>query len=755
MTSTQHNDDLNIIDDLAHEAGEFDHGDHRPWRIMIVDDDAEVHNATVFALQDIRIDGRPLHFIHAYSAQEAITAIESDEDVAVAVLDVVMEHESAGLDLIKKIRHDLGRNAMRIILRTGQPGYAPEMRVIREYDINDYKTKSELTRVRLLTTLTTAVRSYDQLQTIMTARRGLTMIVDSAADLFSHRDLAGFAEAALAGAVALAGTAPGTADGAAQTASGFLCARRTGFGSHLSEPMLFVIGATGVFAGQLGRPLQDCGAAAAMTEAAFAEQKSLHERGESAFFISGGENRHAVLYLSTPAALTAADRQMLEVFCVNIGIGLENAGLIADLSFSAYSDRLTRLANRAGFVARLDEHLTSGTKGWAMALIDIDHFSELNDALGHQKGDQLLLAVAQRLGAMLAPNMELARVGGDVFALLGPDEALDPRTLLDQFTPPFSVGEYSLPVKATLGLTRLDSAGGGDGIDLLKATNIALNRAKTADRGRWHYYTEDMAAATRSRLDLLHDLRLAVIHQHGLELHYQPQIDLASGRVIGAEALIRWRGNDGQFIRPDLFISLAEYSGLIVDLGAWVFRTAVRELKAWDAQGLTGIRMAINVSLVQFRDPQFLQRVRAALDETGIAPERIELEITESVAMMEADTVISILSELKAMGIQIAIDDFGTGFSSLSYLHRLPIDRIKIDRAFVRDLDAHKGSGASIAQTVIRLGQSLGLSVIAEGIETEEQAQLLMDLGCPLAQGFLYSRPVDSDGFIAWCRARS
>ena len=176
-------------------------------------------------------------------------------------------------------------------------------------------------------------------------------------------------------------------------------------------------------------------------------------------------------------------------------------------------------------------------------------------------------------------------------------------------------------------------------------------------------------------------------HRRGLELHYQPQIELVSGRVIGAEALIRWRGSDGNFIRPDLFISLAEYSGLIVDLGAWVFETAVNELRNWDAAGLSGVRMAINVSLVQFRDPQFLPRLRAALDKTGIAPDRIELEITESVAMLDAKiTVITILAELKAMGIQIAIDDFGTGFSSLAYLHRLPIDRLKIDRAFVRDL---------------------------------------------------------------------
>ena len=224
-------------------------------------------------------------------------------------------------------------------------------------------------------------------------------------------------------------------------------------------------------------------------------------------------------------------------------------------------------------------------------------------------------------------------------------------------------------------------------------------------------------------------------HRRGLELHYQPQIELVSGRVIGAEALIRWRGSDGNFIRPDLFISLAEYSGLIVDLGAWVFETAVNRLRNWDAAGLSGVRMAINVSLVQFRDHQFLPATAggARQDRHCTGPHRTG--ITESVAMLDAKTVITILAELKAMGIQIAIDDFGTGFSSLAYLHRLPIDRLKIDRAFVRDLGTTRASGASIAQTVISLGQSLGLSIIAEGIETDEQAQLLMNLGCPLALG--------------------
>ena len=742
MEHESHPDELDIIDDAHHETASAVVS-ARPWRVLIVDDDAEVHHATLFALQDIRIDGHPLHFVHAYTAGEALTAIRADDDIAVAILDVVMEHESAGLDLVRRIRHDLDRRALRIILRTGQPGYAPEMRVIREYDINDYKTKSELTRVRLLTTLTTAVRSYDQLKTIMTARKSLAAIVDSAADLFSHRDLSGFAGAALAGAARLAGGAR----------TGLLFA--TSGNMEGADPYAgTVIGTTGDDAGREGT-LVESGHATGIIAQALARRQTVVDGCAAAFFIAGDAHRDAVLFLSSAFPLNDSEQQMLEVFCVNIGVGLENARLIEDLRFSAFSDRLTGLANRAGFVARLDEHLGSRRTGWTMALIDLDHFSELNDALGHHKGDQLLCSVARRLAALVSGDMVLARVSGDVFGLLGPEPAMDPHRLLEQFDTPVSVDEYSLPIRATLGLTRLDEAGGSAGIDLLKATNIALNRAKSGDRGRWHYYTEDMAAATRDRLDLLHHLRLALREQKGLELHYQPQINLASGRVIGAEALIRWRRADGSFIPPDRFIPVAEFSGLIVDLGLWVFRTAIAELRNWDAAGLSGIRMSINVSLMQFRDPQFVPSIRTALDETGIAPERVELEITESVAMLEADTVVGILTQLKAMGIQIAIDDFGTGFSSLSYLHRLPIDRLKIDRAFVRDLGSQRGPGASIAQTVVRLGQSLGLSIIAEGIETEDQAQLLMDLGCPLAQGFLYSPPLPSAGFQVWCRTRN
>jgi len=746
MANALNHDDLDIVDDDDGGTGTAIAETGPAWKIMVVDDDVEVHNATVFALQDVRIDGRPLNFLHAYTGDDAFAQIGADDEIAVVILDVVMERENAGLQLVRRIREELGNATIRIILRTGQPGYAPEMRVIREYDINDYKTKSELTRVRLVTTLTTAVRSYHHLKTVIAARRGLAKIVELAAEMFAFRDVAGFSAAAARGATELVG---GAADAC-------LCSRQSGVipSDRPDHPRFAILGEARRLAPALS-------ATAPAPPARLLVERCLHDRthasdgNEAAFFIAGGkEGIDAALFLRTALPLTQEQSQLIEVYCANIGVGLENAGLIADLRFSAFSDPLTRLANRAGFVQRIDDRLRAGQKGWTLALIDIDHFSELNDALGHHKGDRLLLAVAQRLAVAITQEMTLARITGDVFGIFGPDTRLDPRELLDHFRRPFAVDDYSLPVQATIGLARLDDAAGSDGIDLLKATNIALNRAKTSDRGRWHYYTQDMAAATRSRLDLLHDLRLAVVNQRGIELHYQPQIELTSGRVIGAEALIRWRGADGKFIRPDLFISLAEYSGLIVDLGAWVFRTAVHELGNWDAQGLSGIRMAINVSLVQFRDPLFIQRARSALAETGIAASRIELEITESVAMLDEETVVRTLEELKLLGFQIAIDDFGTGFSSLSYLHRLPIDRLKIDRSFVREVDSRTKHGASIAQTVIRLGQSLGLSVLAEGIETEAQAQLLMDLGCPQAQGFLYSPPIDSAAFVAWWRLR-
>lgn len=723
----------------------------KDWRVLIVDDDREVHKATLFALNDLQVDGRGLRFLHAYTAAEARTKLLEESDIAVALLDVVMESENAGLDLVRAIRDEFGLLEMRIILRTGQPGYAPEMHVIRDYDINDYKTKSELTRIRLLTTLTTAIRSYDQIRTISASRRGLAMIVNSAADLFSQRALRNFAEGVLTQIAALLGLPP----------EGLLCARDSFSSGPGATRPLTVVGAAGSYRELIDRPLEEINDPAIVDSVrrCLAEQQNIYGERATALYFKGdpANGGHAAsVYIATEEPLSETDRQLLEVFCVNISVGLENVNLFSELQQFAYFDPLTHLPNRSGFIEAIDTYRRDGicnaenTRGnCTVALIDIAHFSAINDALGHKKGDLLLLAVGRRLHSGLPAGTTVARVGGDVFGLLAPDEVLDPAALLALFDEPIAVDDYLLPIRASIGLTRLidDQS---SGLDLLKTTNIALNRAKHEGHSRWCYHTPEMTEGTRNRLELLQELRLALTNRRGLSLHYQPQIDLATGAVIGAEALIRWRTDEGRNIPPDQFISLAEYSGLIRDLGAWVFCTAFEQLKVWDAAGLPPLRMAVNVSPAQFLDPNFANRLEKIVAEVGVAPQRIELEITEGVVMQDAESVISTLQALRKLGFEVAVDDFGTGFSSLSYLQRLPVNRLKIDRSFVGDMNDGGGSGNSIAHTIIRLGQSLGLSVVAEGVETEAQGEMLRNMGCDLAQGYFYSRPVDGESFVAW-----
>jgi len=331
--------------------------------------------------------------------------------------------------------------------------------------------------------------------------------------------------------------------------------------------------------------------------------------------------------------------------------------------------------------------------------------------------------------------------------VLGPGVELDPASLLGLFTAPFSIEGQDVRVSATLGLVRLREHD-GSAADALKDADIALKRAKHRQRSGHFYFSRGMGVEIRERVRLMHALRSGFARGE-LFLAYQPQIDLATRRPFGAEALLRWRTDDGRLVPPDRFIPIAETSGLIIEIGAWVLREACAELMRLRAAGHLDFTMSVNVSQVQFRHPQFIAMLDGALADSGAPPERIELEITESMAMEEPDLLIERLAEIKRTGVSIAIDDFGTGFSSLSYLQRLQVDRLKIDRAFVTEITG-SARGSSIAEMVIELGRNLGLSIIAEGVEDERQAQILQTLGCPLAQGFLFARPLAPQALLEW-----
>jgi diguanylate cyclase (GGDEF)-like protein len=383
----------------------------------------------------------------------------------------------------------------------------------------------------------------------------------------------------------------------------------------------------------------------------------------------------------------------------------------------------------------------------SVALIDIDHFAELNHALGHHYGDLLLRQVCSRLQDYCADPLFLARVTGDTFDLFGLDSAIQADSLLALFNDPFSLDGDQQTISATCGIAQMCEITGG-GQEAIKAASTALNQAKQAQRGQLGVYSREMGNAIQSRVKLLQELR-ASFEREQLFLNYQPQVSLPEGRVIGCEALIRWINDEERFIPPDVFIPLAERSGIITTIGEWVMRTAFTHANRLHRMGYPDLRMSVNVSMIQFRADDFLAVLDRTLADSGVNPERVELEITESVAMLEADYMVGILQQIRDRGVQVAIDDFGTGFSSLSYLQKLKINRLKIDRAFV-DQICHSEDAHNIAEMVIKLGRSLNLQVIAEGVEDQQQAEQLSQLGCQEAQGYHYAKPMATEALNEW-----
>jgi diguanylate cyclase (GGDEF)-like protein len=728
-------DDLVFLDEqVAPSAGA---ATGAVWRIMIVDDDEDVHSTTTFALGNLDMQHRPLEFVHAYSASEARELLGRERDIAVILLDVVMEQDDAGLHLVRYIRDTLKLADVRIILRTGQPGYAPEIDAIRDFDINDYKTKSELTRIKLYTTVTAAIRSYEQIRAINCSRRGLDQILRACTELMTLHGVRDFAAGVL---TQLAGLLETDADGV-------LCAHERVEGHAAQLP---VMAAAGTFRRLSGARL-DCDGDALAFDAigrTLERRTSMFAPDYATLYFGGKSCRDFAAFVRLARPLGDIEKRLLDVFCGNVAVGFENVELVSHLHDAAFYDQLSKLPNRTRLVEILDATLLGpGRASDTLSLVDLDHFAETNDALGHQFGDLLLVAVAARLQECLGRHLTVARVGGDIFSVLGDSDSVNPANIQGLFQTPFSIDGQDVQLSATLGLVRL-AEHDGSGADALKDADIALKRAKMQQRAGHFYFSRSMGVEIRERVRMMHALRTGFAAGE-LFVVYQPQIDLLTRRAVGAEALLRWNSGGDGFVSPDRFIPIAEYSGLIIEIGEFVLRTACEELVRLRAAGHRDFTISVNVSQVQFRHPYFLAMLRAALEDSGAPAEYVELEITESMAMEEPDLLIQMLAEVKRTGVSIAIDDFGTGFSSLSYLQRLQIDRLKIDRAFVTEI-TDSARGSSIAEMVIQLGRNLGLSVVAEGVEDERQALILQALGCPMAQGFLFARPMSSPDLYTW-----
>ncbi|MEW6024463.1 MAG: EAL domain-containing protein [Pseudomonadota bacterium] len=422
-----------------------------------------------------------------------------------------------------------------------------------------------------------------------------------------------------------------------------------------------------------------------------------------------------------------------------------------ELRHMASHDVLTGLANRSLLMDRLDQALALAHRDEhevALLFIDLDRFKTINDSLGHEAGDHVIVEAGRRLAAIVREGDTVARLGGDEFVVLMPDipdssaAAVLSSKLLEALLLPMNVLGHEFSPVGSIGISIYPR----DGLDsnaLLKNADAAMYRAKELGRGNFQFYTEEMNARTLDRLRMESGLRRA-LERHEFVLHYQPQIDLATGEQVGVEALLRWCPPGGETVAPSEFIPIAEETGMIVEIGAWVLRAACEQLVAWCEAGLPPMTVAVNLSARQFHQQNLVQLVGQILAETGCDASLLELEITESVVMADPAGATATLHELKEMGVNLSIDDFGTGHSSLSYLKRFPIHALKIDRSFVRDLTTD-ADDAAIVCAVIALAHTMQLKVIAEGVETEEQLKFLREHDCDQFQGFFYSPPVSAE----------
>jgi diguanylate cyclase len=708
-------------------------GDADPgWLIAVIDDEPAVFEATRLALGGMHFDGRPVTLLHAASGEAGKKLLVTTPDIACVLLDIVMETDHAGLDLVREIREELHNEAVRIVVRTGQPGYAPPLDVIQRYDINDYKEKTELTQTRLWTSVICALRFYKQIMTMERSRQGLRSIIAASAGLMRRRNLVDFYRGGIAELIA---HLDGFSDG--------LLAIRTAAG-----PAIDVVGASGRFEKFLDRSLDqlDDDAIRHKIGDAFTRAQDACTSHDAALYFAG-QDWQGVIYVASETAIDALRHDLLRLFCHNVSLGLETARLLDHVSELAYTDRVTGLASRS----RLEETISRliAEKRTPQALIvNVDGFSNYTTGMGDGFGDALLRSFAQRLLKIHPDPDRIACLYRDVFCLILEDGD-DAEALRLHLQEPVTVATRNMQLGLSFGLSAPFEAGTAPA-EIIRQGEVALKSTKHVTQKDVIVFSLDLERAHQSRAFLSHELRDA-LDSGQVRLVYQPQVDATTERVVGAEALMRWDHPRRGSISPVEFIDAVETSGLIREVGRWVTRRACREMKPLIDSGALR-RVMINLSPIQLREPGCLAELAAIVEEEGVPFSAVEWEITES-ATLGGAAVIAQLQAARDRGFTLALDDFGTGYSSLSMIRALPLNVVKIDRSFLLEVTTSQNAW-SILFSIAAICGDLSLAMVAEGVETEAQLKIARDAKIDTIQGYLISRPLPADRLVEWLNDR-
>lgn len=483
-----------------------------------------------------------------------------------------------------------------------------------------------------------------------------------------------------------------------------------------------------------------------------------HDSAAAVIFLTGEEDEELALKLMGSGAVDYLNKAEISANVLKRAVRYASArqNFHSQLAELARIDVLTGLPNRSVLESVLTRAVAQANRAGtlvAVAVLDLDHFKNVNDTMGHPTGDKLLTMTADRLMSVVRETDTVIRLGGDEFAVIAPNivsadgAAIQAQKLIDALLLPFPVEEQELFVSTSVGIA-LAPIDGGDAGALLKSADMALYKAKADGRGKFHFYNQKMNDAAQEYREIEAKIRQA-LSGNEFALHYQPKVDIETGEVLGTESLIRWDQPDRGMITPDEFIPVAEKCRLIVEIGEWVLYEACRQNMQWQKAGMPPLNCSVNLSPLQLKDTQLIHSIDKALELTGFDPACLEVEITESAILDNIESITALLGLLRMRGISVSIDDFGTGYSSLTHLKQLPVDKLKIDRSFVSNIMGTDGD-AEITSATISLGQKFGLKVIAEGVEEKAQLDFLRTEGCNQAQGYYLSRPLPAEDFAEW-----
>lgn len=713
----------------------------KQWKILSVEDDAGYQASLIFALESLEVLGRGAELLCARSAFDAAQIIAQNPDISVILLDVVMEDDEAGLRLVGTIREVIGNSEVRIILLTGQPGMAPRDDVMHRYDIDDYWCKSELTNDHLLTIITSNIRTWDHLTQLTRARQGLQMVIDASHAISSKRDIASFTHTVLLEIGHILGIEKG----------GILC---TLLQAQCEADDATILAATEEFTNLVGHTVKSI--ESSELRQAFHQAATRREHcfldGYSLFYFNSTEidKREYLILIETRRPLLSTEVNLLQVFSENISTGFTNVALYNRLTELAYSDPLLCIPNRNWLMRELDNMSQTDRQQAELVVLEIDDFTDIGIAFGEPFCNELLYCLYRQLVSALSPDIVIARIDHDAFALLTSSaQSLDQAFFAQFLSQPLIIADAEHRIAATVTVVALRLQPNRKPEQILRLAESTVETAHKQKLGYLAYnpgFEEDIA----SRYALLSELRSALSREQ-FYVELQPKVRLSDKKLLGFEALARWTLPDGQQIPPSQFIPLAETSGLIGKLDQLVLLQTCRALHELKAAGIE-VPIAFNVSSSDLTEPKFFNRMLKLIEDAGISPNQLELEITETQAVKDYSRISPSLRKLIALGMGVSIDDFGIGYSSLSHITDLAATTLKIDKSFVDRL-GHSRADEQVVDMILRLGECFEFTIIAEGIETEQQRTALMNRGCQMGQGFLFARPMPLPQAIEWARA--